>query len=225
VTVTGARDEYRHPAAPREAWAFDAFDVAAGFGVVVRLTFRAADRVAWWWAGAVGCGPELVALRATDIDLPRRGTTVRTDGLWASLECEEPLVHWSLGMECFAVAYDDPWEAARSERGDVVPFGLELSFVTTSPPAPLAEGYEQWCTVAGSVLLGDATLDVDCAGHRAHGWGTGPLPSPYVRARGTVAPGAPVAVSPFLVPGGVWVESLCRAVDGDGGWSGSCRTA
>jgi hypothetical protein len=235
--VTVSWDASRHPGAAEEVWAFDAADVGAGFGVVAWLWYRAAERVAWWWAGAVGVGPPLVALRACDIPLPRRGTTVRTDGLWAALECEEPLVHWSVAMECFGVAYDDPWEAARSERGDVLPFGLDLSFVASEPPSPLGRdsgvgresgdgaesggggesGYGQWCRVTGEVLLGDTTFDVDCGGHRAHAWGG--LPSPFVRVRGT--PGRAVAVCPFPMGGGVWVESLCPDEDGGGGgWVG-----
>ncbi len=219
MPVTAARDEYRHASAPEEVWAFDAWDVAAGFGVVVRLTFLAGSREAWWWAGAVGLGPALVALRVPDAPLPRRGTTVRTDGLWAALECEEPLEHWSLGMECFGVAYDDPWEAARSERGDVVPFGLDLSFVTSSPSWSGAGAYGMWCAVSGEVLLGDLRVAVDTVGARAHAWGPGGLPSPFVRVRGT--PGGAVAVCPFKLPDGVWVESLCSAADGPGGWVGA----
>jgi hypothetical protein len=218
--VTSPRDEYRHEGAAEEVWAFDVADAGRGFGAVVRLTFRAAERLAWWWAGAVGVGPELVALRVPDAPLPRRGTTVRTDGLWAALECEEPLVHWSVGMECFGVAYDDPWEAARTERGDVVPFGLDLSFVATGGSWSGEDGYGQWCRVTGEVLLGDARIEVDCRGSRAHAWGA--LPSPFVRVPGT--PGAVVAVCPFIVPGGVWVESLCRGADDPGaeagGWVG-----
>ncbi|HVM67896.1 MAG TPA: hypothetical protein VMU14_23675 [Acidimicrobiales bacterium] len=216
--MTATVDESRHVGAAEEVWVFDAADAAGGFGVVAWLWYRAPERVAWWWAGAVGLGPPLVGLRASDIPLPRRGTTVRTDGLWAQLECEEPLVHWSVAMECFGVAYDDPWEAARSERGDLVPFGLELSFVASEPPSPLGgAGYGQWCRVTGEVLLGDATVDVDCGGHRAHVWGG--IPSPFARVRGT--PGAAVAVCPFPMDGGVWVESLCPTDDGGaGGWVG-----
>ena len=218
--MTTPGDEYRHLSAAEEVWAFDACDVDAGFGVVVRLTYRAAAREAWWWAGAVGLGPALVALRVADAPLPRRGTTVRTDGLWAALECEEPLVHWSVAMECFGVAYDDPWEAARSERGDVVPFGLDLSFVTSSPAWTSATGYGEWCTVSGEVLLGDERFPVDTVGSRAHAWGKDGLPSPFVRVPGGGTPGAVVGVCPFKVPDGVWVESLHQAADGDGGWVG-----
>jgi hypothetical protein len=183
---------------------------------------------AWWWAGAVGLGPPLVALRVPDAPLPRRGTTVRTDGLWAALECEEPLVHWSVGMECFGVAYDDPWEAARSERGDVVPFGLDLSFVTSSLSWSGDDAYGMWCDVIGEVLLGDSRFSVDTMGARAHAWGPGGLPSPFVRVRGRGTPGPVVAVCPFKVPDGVWVETLCAPSDGggpdegddEGGWVG-----
>ena len=53
-------------------------------------------------AGVVGYGDHpLIALR--DDDLPARGLDVRTDGLWASVVCETPDEHWSVGMEALRV--------------------------------------------------------------------------------------------------------------------------
>jgi len=228
VTVSAA-DERRHPGVA-ETWWFDLSDPARAFGVVARLTYHPLERVGWWWVGVVGAGWPLVALRAHDVPIPARGTEIRTDGLWASVRCETPLEHWTVGLECFAVAYDDPWEAARSERGDVVPFGLDLSFVTSSPAWSSSRGYGEWCTVSGEVLLGDERLSVDTVGSRAHAWGEDGLPSPFMRVRGRGTPGAVVGLCPFKVPDGVWVESLCAASgpdgaggegEGEGGWVGA----
>ena len=212
-----AGDERRHPGVA-ETWWFDVAQPAAGFGVVARLAYRPAERVAWWWVGLVGAGPRLVALRAHDVPIPARGTDVRTDGLWASVRCETPLEHWTVGLECFAVAYDDPWEALRSERGDVVPLGLDLEWEATAAPTagPDGSGYGQACAVSGEVLLGDERVDVTAPGYRRHAWGeAADLPDGPDRVRG----GEPVAVCPFAVPGRPWVETLYTD-----GWGGAPYT-
>jgi hypothetical protein len=88
-------------------------------------------------AGVVGMGHHpLVALR--DPEVPRKGRAggaptehsldVRTDGLWASITEETRGEHWSVGMEAFAVGYDDPARAAVDERGDRVALGFDLEW-------------------------------------------------------------------------------------------------
>ena len=210
-------DERRHPGLA-ETWWFDVADPEAGFGAVARLAYRPAERVAWWWVGVVGCGPPLVALRAHDVPIPARGTDVRTDGLWASVNCETPLEHWSVGLECFAVAYDDPWEALRSERGDVIPLGLDLEWEADAAATarPGGSGYGQSCSVSGEVLLGDARFGVSAPGYREHAWGSAAdLPDGPDRVR----TGKSVAVCPFAVPGRAWVETLYAD-----GWGGAPYT-
>jgi hypothetical protein len=269
-----AADERRHgDVRLAETWWFDLADPDSGRGAVVRLALRPADRVAWWWVAVVGCGPSLVALRAHDVPIPPRGTDIRTDGLWASMQCETPLEHWSVGVECFGVAYDDPWDALRGERGDLVPLGLDLEWEAEAPatPRPDGNGYGQWCSVTGEILLGDDRIDVTAIGHREHAWGpAAELPARSVRIRTgdgrrlwggdawmVDGPGTPieappateaetgvetatetatetasevevavtdVAVCPFAVPGRPWVETLCRAEGGGGGWLGGVYT-
>jgi len=225
VGVAAADERRRSDPGVSETWRFDVADAASGLGVVVRLAFRPAERTAWWWIGAVGCGPPLVALRADDVPIPARGTDVRTDGLWASVRCETPLEHWSVAVECFAVAYDDPWEALRGERGDVVPFGVDLEWEAAAPAEVLpggSDGYGQWCTVSGEVLLGDDRLEVASLGYREHAWGAAAeLGERSVRLPGgeTGEMGETVGVCPFAVPGGGWVEELVRTGRG-AGWVG-----
>ena len=74
VGVAAADERRRSDPGVSETWRFDVADAASGLGVVVRLAFRPAERTAWWWIGAVGCGPPLVALRADDVPIPARGT-------------------------------------------------------------------------------------------------------------------------------------------------------
>ena len=141
----------------------------------VRLSYHPDERVAWFWAAVVAEDRPLIAVRAHDVRIPRLGTEIRTDGVWASLVCEVPLEHWSVGLESFGAAFDDPLEAWGRERGDVVPFGLDLEWEGAEPArsagAPGTTGYGQWCGVHGEVLIGEERLEVDAIGHREHLWG------------------------------------------------------
>jgi hypothetical protein len=221
-------DERRHPGAD-ECWRFDFATPAGDLAGYARLAYHPGERTAWWWAAFVHSGRPLVAIRAHDVPIPPRGTDVRTDGLWASLHCETPLDHWSVGLECFAAAYDDPEEAGRSERGDVVPFGLDLEWEATGDPTDRAEGrgYGQWCAVHGEVLVGDDRVTVDAPGHREHRWGERAaqperrlaIPPVWRVGEWNEAP-VPVQRSPVAVPGRPWVETLSRLGD-SAGWVGT----
>ncbi len=201
-------DERRHqPGGPgwEERWWFDfAGPDVAGY---VRLAYRPAERVAWWWAAVLRPGEPLVAVRAHDIRIPPRGTEVRADGVWAALICEAPLDHWSIGLESFGAAFDDPVEAWDGERGDVVPFGLDLEWEASEAPVAGRSGYGQWGDVYGDVLIGSSRIAVEASGHREHAWGA---------AEG---PGWRVAV------GGRWARDggdLGTARDGRGLPTGAC---
>ena len=186
--AVGRAAERRHVPDPvtrewEERWWFDFATADGSLAGYARLALRAGERVAWWWAAVVGESRPLVTVRAHDIRIPAQGTEVRTDGVWACLTCEEPDEHWSVGLEAFGVALDDPLEAWGDERGDVVPFGLDLEWEAAAPVEPLgphssgrqSEGYAQCCTVHGDVLIGDERIEVDASGHREHAWGVSEL--------------------------------------------------
>jgi hypothetical protein len=80
-----------------------------------------------------------------DVDAPKgRDFDVRGPGLWLSLVCETPGEHWTIGLEAFALAVDDPDD----ERGDLVALGLDVE-------------WEAPGRVHGEVLVADARWDVD----------------------------------------------------------------
>lgn len=166
-------DERPHPGVGETWW----FDVAGEeWGAYAQLTFVPAERVAWWWAAVVGSSPALVMIRADDLRIPARGMELRGDGVWACVTCETPLEHWSVGLECFGVSLDDPLQAWGDERGDLVPFGLDLEWEARMGAVVVGDGaYEQWCAVSGEILLGDDRIDVDAAGWRGRRWGR-PVP-------------------------------------------------
>ncbi len=101
-------------------------------------------------AGVVGMGHHpLVALR--DPEVPRRRKRdVRAEGLWVSITEETPGEHWSVGMEAFAVGYDDPARAAIDEMGDRVALGFDLEWER--------EG-QRWM-VYGDVLVGTDRVEI-----------------------------------------------------------------
>jgi hypothetical protein len=73
--------------------------------------------------------------------------TIRAEGLWLSLVCETPGEHWSVAMEAFALAVDDPAE----DRGDLVPLGFDVE-------------WEAPGQVHGELLVGDEVLPIDGPG-------------------------------------------------------------
>ena len=70
--------------------------------------------------------------------------TIRHHGLWLSLDCETPGEHWTVGLEAFALAVDDPDD----ERGDLVPLGLDIE-------------WEAPGRVHGELLIGDEVHELD----------------------------------------------------------------
>ena len=177
MTVPAA-DEGRHePTADalwNESWYFDFATPDGALGGYVRLGLYPNQRTAWYWAYLVGEGRPLVAVRDHEVPLPKgRTLEVRAEGLWAQLVCETAQEHWSLGLEAFTVALDDPATAYHGERGDRVALGLDLEWEAVAP-AQSSTGlprYEQACSVHGDVLVGDERIQIDGFGERDHSWG------------------------------------------------------
>ena len=196
-----AADERPHPPGPEsdweESWWFDftAADPTGPAGAVVggfaRLGLWANRGTAWYWAALVGDGRRYLLVRDEDVPLPRPGRTeVRTAGLWSALECETPLDHWTIGLEAFAVALDDPTDAWGDERGDQVGLGFDLEWEAVDRPRPEPDttGYRQSCRVTGEILVGrDERFMIDGRGERAHRWGPADLP----QAAPPLVPGQP----------------------------------
>lgn len=133
---------------------------------------------AWFWAYLAGRDRPLIAVRDHDLELPRTGgLEARGEGLWSALNCETALDHWSVGLEAFAVALDDPLEAYRGERGDRVALGFDLEWEARGPAldsGPFvsgSSGYDQGCDVFGEILLGSGTVAFEGPGFRDHSWG------------------------------------------------------
>lgn len=92
-------------------------------------------RLARWGRGAqvhvvvFGFGPRPLVL--VDLDLPTTNDRweFRTSGLWIELVIEQPGVHWSSGLEAFAIGIDGPEELLGRGYGHRTPLGWELDVV------------------------------------------------------------------------------------------------
>jgi hypothetical protein len=191
--VVQPSDEHRRPPGPEPFWA-DAWEIdfAAGIGDrsgrqvnlpsvggFVRLSLLPNQGVAWWWTSLLT--PRLVAVRDHEVPLPRAGLEVRADGLWGELVCETPLEHWSMGLEAFGIAYDDPADAWGDEWGERLPVGLDLEWETTGEPGDLPPagpapsaggvGYSQPGNVRGEILVGPDRIPFSGTGFRSRASG------------------------------------------------------
>lgn len=153
------------------------FDFAAPDGALAgfaALTLPA-GRPGWFWAALARDGRPVVLVRDLDVPPPRSPSSreIRAEGLWADLVCETPLEHWTIGLEAFGVALDDPDEALRGERGDRVALGFDLEW-ETEPGSTVGavEDYVQTAAVHGEILVGDGAhvdrLAFTGAGRRGH---------------------------------------------------------
>ena len=240
-------DEHRRPPGPEPWWA-DAWEIdfaaEPGIGGYVRLTLLPNQGVAWWWTALLT--PRFVAVRDHEVPLPRAGLEVRADGLWGELVCETPLEHWSIGLEAFGIAYDDPADAWGDEWGERLPVGLDLEWEATAdagdvPPAgPLPSaaggvGYAQPGRVHGEILVGADRILFSGTGfrsrasgvldwwsdrrHRRLAWVTGDgggIVDDGGRPTGVLGE-APLLVTAVGRPTVPLARSLCRIDGADGG--------
>jgi hypothetical protein len=156
-----------------ESWYFDFAAADGSLGGYARLGLYPNLGTAWYWAVLVGEDRPLLLVRDHEVELPRVGLEIRSNGLWAACNCETPGEHWSLGLEAFAVALDDPGEAYRGERGDLVAFGIDLEWESVGPAFtyPGVTRYEVSCDVSGEILVGTERIEFSGPGQRDHSWG------------------------------------------------------
>lgn len=197
-------DERRHPPGRgpdwEESWYLDFVSGDGSLAGYVRLALRPGEGTAWFWAAMTGGGPRLVTLRDHEVPPPSGpGLEVRASGLWTELVCETPLDHWSVGLEAFGVAVEDPLEAWGQERGDPWAIGLDVEWEASAPCSPWSgagpAGYAQACAVHGDVLVGDRRFALDGSGLRLHQWGQAGRGQPHGWAAGRLADGTSFATT------------------------------
>jgi hypothetical protein len=198
-------DELDHFVGPTSAWSetweFRAAAADLSLAVVAAVVRRPAEGRVSYWAAVLGRSRPTVTVVEHEIEAPRVGLELRASGIWADHVCEEPHRRWTLGLEAFALALDDPADVVSSGRGLPVPLGFDLEWETPDPPATIRaqtdSGYIASGAAHGEVLVGEAVLDLDAPAHRLHRWGTGPaFPSWWSSPRRSGWGDAPWPVEP-----------------------------
>ena len=159
----------------------DSFDLAVQFACYRSLSVAGIHIAVQARTAADRCGADPVVIAVGDLDIPARWE-FRTSGLWAEQVCVQPDIHWSYGLEAFALQIDEPDELLRRGYGLRTPLGWELDFeIETVDPRPSpgdepVDGQrpgvaEQVGTVEGLVLVGPDKFPVAGPAHRIHAWG------------------------------------------------------
>lgn len=190
--------ELRPPIGPErwwaEAWTFEWRGPPTGG---VRIAVLPRQRKAWFWAAVVRNDHPYVLCRDLELDPPStlEAIELRGQALWAHAICETPFEHWTVAMEAFAVALDDPLDAWYGERGERVGLAFDLEWECARPIIEPTEPYALDCTVNGTLQIGDDRWDLSCGGRRSHTWGV------QDAAWWDAAPGDPAALvmAPILV--------------------------
>ena len=173
-------DEQTHPAGPELLWNesfyFDFTAADGSIGGYVRIGRYPNLGVIWYWACVVGPDRPLVTVIDNAVPFPSRydSLELRSDGLWADHHAETPLEHFTLGLEAFGVALDDPAETYHGLRGDRTALGFDLEWDTDGTPFRWPVGldrYEIPCRVHGEILVGNERIEFEGAGQRDHSWG------------------------------------------------------
>ena len=136
-----------------------------------------------------------------DLDLAPPATLevleLRGQALWTHAICETPFEHWTVAMEAFAVALDDPLEAWTGERGDRIGLAFDLEWECPEPAVRPTEPYTLACSVNGTLQIGDDTWDLSCPGDRSHDWGV--QNAAWWRAQPVDARNTKAVIGPILV--------------------------
>lgn len=140
--------------------------------------------VVWPWDGRP------VVMVEDDVPIPRDRWEFRSHGLWVEQVCEEPMDHWSYGLESFALEIDGGSELVHTGRGTRVPLGWELDFdathaarwlLTDTAPVDEAGCYTQRGSVHGVLLGAAGQAAVEGPAQRWHWWGDRPLAAAGIR--------------------------------------------
>ncbi len=179
LPVATADDELRHVPGDdllwNESYYLDFFSADGDLGGYVRIGLYPNLGVSWYWACVVGRDRPLVTVIDDVAPMPAPGSLeIRTDGLWADHHVETPHEHFSLGLEAFGIALDDPADVYRRAYGERTPLGFDLEWETDGNPFRYPDflpRYEIPCRVHGEILVGSEAIDFDGFGQRDHSWG------------------------------------------------------
>jgi hypothetical protein len=133
---------------------------------LLRLDLRRPAGATRFLASILRPGQETVTVLDHDLPLATGAFEFRAPGVWVELCCEEPLEHWTVGLEAFGLALPEAEVVTPDSYGDRVPVGLDLDLETAGAPTGDAGSFSIDIRVSGEVLIGDQSHELDATGTR-----------------------------------------------------------
>ena len=190
---------------------------------LLRLDLRRAAGATRFLASILRPGVDPVTVFDHDLPLASRALEFRSSGVWVEFCCEEPLDHWTVGLEAFGLAIPEGELVTPESFGDRVPLGLDLDLDTAAAPDGDARSFSIDIRVHGEVLIADQSYEIEATGTRRRAAGVRHLPrAAGVRhlLRGVGDTAAPALLGELTV--GWPVEDGLPAVERRG-WFGGTR--
>ncbi len=163
-----------------ETWGFEFVDMRADVAGFVRFVTHPKRKTFWFWAAVIHGHHPVILCRDLAVPVPTQSSVleIRSSALWSHAICETPFAHWTVAMEAYAVALDDPTDAYSGELGDRVGLAFDLEWEDDVAPSTVpgdasgdVTGYLSTGRVTGDLQLSETTLPITATGHRDHQWG------------------------------------------------------
>lgn len=136
---------------------------------LVRLDLRRSAGATRFLATILRPGTDPVTVFDHDLPLVSHAFEFRAPAVWVELCCEEPLEHWTVGLEAFGLALPEASVVTPDSYGDRVPIGLDLDVETAAAPVGDAHSFSIDVRVHGEVLVADRAYEIDATGTRRRG--------------------------------------------------------
>lgn len=133
---------------------------------LLRLDIRRAAGASRFLASVLRPGEDPVTVFDYDLPLASGAFEFRAPGVWVELCCEEPLDHWTVGLEAFGLSIPSAEVVTPSSFGDRVPLGLDLDLDTLSAPEGDASSFSVEVRVHGEVLIAERAYEIEAIGTR-----------------------------------------------------------
>jgi len=133
---------------------------------LLRLDIRRPARATRFLASILRPGDDPVTVLDYDLPLAVGAFEFRSSGVWVEFCCEEPLDHWTVGLEAFGLALPPGELVTPDSYGDRVPIGLDLDLETSNAPDGDSRGFSMEIGVSGEVLIADQSYEIDATGTR-----------------------------------------------------------
>jgi len=133
---------------------------------LLRLDIRRGAGATRFLASVLRAGEDPVTVLDYDLPLATGAFEFRASGVWVELCCEEPLDHWTVGLEAFGLAVPAGEVVTPASYGDRVPLGLDLDLDTVAAPEGDARSFSVDVKVHGEILIADAAYEIEATGVR-----------------------------------------------------------